>query len=133
MEVGLETRTGRSRPTVRGKFIYRGAQKVEIRGVTYGTFRPDEAGVQFPARATVAEDFATMAMSGINAVRTYTVPPGWLLDLAADHALLVLIGVPDGPRRLPGEPLDETLDREDRPRGCWLLRRTPGRPGLRNR
>lgn len=35
-----------------------------------------------------------MAMSGINAVRTYTVPPGWLLDLAADHGLLVLIGVP---------------------------------------
>ncbi len=94
MEVGVDTGPSQSRVTVRGKFLYRAGEKIEIRGVTYGTFPPDETGVQFPARATVAEDFATMAMSGINAVRTYTVPPGWLLDLAADHGLLVLIGVP---------------------------------------
>ncbi|MDQ3090907.1 MAG: hypothetical protein M3R46_04435, partial [Actinomycetota bacterium] len=62
--------------------------------MTYGTFPPDETGVQFPGRATVAHDFATMARSGINAVRTYTVPSRSLLDLAADHGLLVLIGVP---------------------------------------
>ncbi|MDQ4026118.1 MAG: glycosyltransferase, partial [Actinomycetota bacterium] len=79
---------------MRGKFLYRAGEQIDIRGVTYGTFSPDETGVQFPARATVAEDFATMAMSGINAVRTYTVPPRWLLDLAADRGLLVLVGVP---------------------------------------
>lgn len=94
MEVGVKTRHSQSRPAVRGKFLYRAGEQIEIRGVTYGTFSPDEAGVQFPAPATVAEDFATMAMSGFNAVRTYTVPPRWLLDLAADHGLLVLIGVP---------------------------------------
>jgi GT2 family glycosyltransferase len=94
MEVGKEIRPSRSRPTVRGKFLYRADQKIEIRGVTYGTFPPDETGVQFPGRATVAHDFATMARSGINAVRTYTVPSRSLLDLAADHGLLVLIGVP---------------------------------------
>ena len=94
MEVGAETRHSQDRATVRGKFLYRAGEKVEIRGVTYGTFSPDETGVQFPGRAMVAEDFATMARSGINAVRTYTLPPSWLLDLAADHGLLVLIGVP---------------------------------------
>jgi GT2 family glycosyltransferase len=35
-----------------------------------------------------------MAASGINAVRTYTVPPAWLLDLAAQHGLRVMIGLP---------------------------------------
>ncbi|MCD6015157.1 MAG: glycosyl transferase family 2 [Solirubrobacterales bacterium] len=35
-----------------------------------------------------------MAASGFNAVRTYTVPPRWLLDLAADHGLFVMVGLP---------------------------------------
>ena len=33
-----------------------------------------------------------MAASGINAVRTYTVPPRWLLDTAQRHGLRVLAG-----------------------------------------
>src|SRR5207249_402551 len=32
--------------------------------------------------------------SGVNAVRTYTVPPIWLVDLAQQHGLLVLVGLP---------------------------------------
>jgi glycosyltransferase involved in cell wall biosynthesis len=39
-------------------------------------------------------DFACMAASGVNAVRTYTVPPRWLLDAAADSKLFVMVGVP---------------------------------------
>jgi hypothetical protein len=33
-----------------------------------------------------------MRASGVNSVRTYTVPPRWLLDLAQAHALRVLVG-----------------------------------------
>jgi GT2 family glycosyltransferase len=82
------------RITVRGKFLYRGSEKFYVKGVTYGTFAPDENGLQFPSRETVEKDFALMVSHGFNAVRTYTVPPSYLLDLAADYGLKVLVGLP---------------------------------------
>jgi O-antigen biosynthesis protein len=82
------------RPSVRGKFLYLGNEKLLLRGVTYGTFRADEHGNQFPAPDAVRRDFAAMATCGVNAVRTYTVPPAWLFDLAAGNGLRVLVGLP---------------------------------------
>jgi glycosyltransferase involved in cell wall biosynthesis len=79
---------------VRGKSIYLGDEKLYVRGVTYGTFRPDEETDDFPRFEAVADDFAAMAAHGINAVRTYTVPPLWLLDLAHENGLHVLVGLP---------------------------------------
>ena len=35
-----------------------------------------------------------MAACGINSIRTYTVPPRWLLDSAQRHGLRVLVGLP---------------------------------------
>ncbi len=35
-----------------------------------------------------------MAAQGLNAVRVYTIPPGWLLDLALRHGLRVMVGLP---------------------------------------
>ena len=67
---------------------------MHVRGVTYGTFRPDEETSDFPSVESVAEDFAGMAANGVNAVRTYTVPPRWLLDLASEHRLYVMVGLP---------------------------------------
>ncbi len=81
------------RPHVGGKFLFVGKEKFWVKGVTYGTFRPDAQDVQFPARATVERDFAQMAENGINALRTYTVPPRWLLDVAAAHGLRVMVGI----------------------------------------
>ena len=92
--MGETERESRSRPTVQGKFLHRSGEKLYIRGATYGTFRPNEYGAPYPPPATVDKDFANMAASGLNAVRVYTVPPRWLLDLAADHGLLALVGVP---------------------------------------
>ncbi|MBN2182871.1 MAG: glycosyltransferase [Sedimentisphaerales bacterium] len=77
----------------RGKFFFRD-EKFFIRGVTYGTFHPDENGVQYPSQKRVARDFAMMESHSINAIRTYTVPPSWLLDLAAQHNLDVMVGLP---------------------------------------
>ncbi len=82
-----------TRPAVRGKFIYVGNNKLWIKGVTYGTFRPDENNHQFPPRQQVEQDFAAMAANGINCVRTYTVPPRWLLDVAQKHGLRVMVGI----------------------------------------
>ena len=82
------------RATARGKFIYVGEEKFYIRGVTYGPFRPDEQGCEYHDPETVDRDFAQMSASGINAVRTYTVPPRWLLDTAQKHDLRVMVGLP---------------------------------------
>ena len=82
-----------TRPAVRGKFIYVGNNKLWIKGVTYGTFRPDENNHQFPPRQRVEQDFAAMAANGINCVRTYTAPPRWLLDVAQKHGLRVMVGI----------------------------------------
>lgn len=81
------------RPHVLGKFIFIGNKKLYVRGVTYGTFRPAENGEQFPRAEVVEQDFAQMAANGINAVRTYTAPPRWLLDCAQRHGLYVMVGL----------------------------------------
>ena len=77
-----------------GRFIYLGDRKLYVRGVTYGTFasRPGlDPG--YPPPAVVEADFALMKASGINAVRTYTAPPLWLLDLAQEHSVFVMAGL----------------------------------------
>jgi O-antigen biosynthesis protein len=82
------------RPHVRGKFLFVGWEKFWVKGVTYGTFRPDEAGSNFPPRDIVSRDFHAMARAGLNSVRVYTIPPCWLLDLASLHGLRVMVGLP---------------------------------------
>jgi GT2 family glycosyltransferase len=86
--------TTMQRPRVAGKFLYAGADKLWIKGVTYGTFRPDAHGFNYPGPEVVRRDFAAMAAAGINAVRVYTVPPRWLLDEAQCHGLYVMVGLP---------------------------------------
>ena len=82
------------RLSVRGKFLFDGEDKFYARGVTYGTFRPRDEGCEFPLPEVVEADFAAMAAHGINAVRTYIVPPRWVLDSAAAHGLRVMVGLP---------------------------------------
>jgi O-antigen biosynthesis protein len=82
------------RPLVAGKFIHAGEDKLYVRGVTYGTFEPRGDSEEFPRPDVVAQDFAAMSDNGVNALRTYTVPPHWLLDLAGEHGLRVLVGTP---------------------------------------
>jgi GT2 family glycosyltransferase len=84
----------RVRPAVRGKFLVQGDDYLFVRGVTYGTFRPQPDGHEYPDRIVVEKDFSLMAANGINAVRTYTVPPSWLLDAAEHAGLHVLVGLP---------------------------------------
>jgi GT2 family glycosyltransferase len=83
----------RPRPVARGKFLWVGDRKLYVRGVTYGTFGRGEDGHQYPDRDVVASDFARMAAHGINAIRTYTAPPEWLLDLAQEHGLWIMAGL----------------------------------------
>jgi O-antigen biosynthesis protein len=81
------------RPTIHGRSIQVGGRKLHVRGVTYGTFRPLE-GLQFPPPDTVRRDLEAMVAAGANALRTYVPPPLWLLDLALEHDLRVMAGLP---------------------------------------
>ena len=92
VEAALETPL--ERPKVKGKFLFVGDEKFWIRGVTYGTFGTDECGVQYPPPEVVERDFTAIRDAGLNAVRVYTVPPRWLLDLAAAHGLRLMLGLP---------------------------------------
>ena len=85
--------TSTERARAEGKFLFVGDEKFYVRGVTYGTFQPDADGHEYPPRETVDRDFALMAEHGFNAVRTYTAPPRWLLDMAQAHGLKLLIGL----------------------------------------
>ena len=86
--------SGLLRPEVRGKFLFTGDEKLFVRGVTYGAFRPDSSGREYTDVAKIDSDFAEMAASGINAVRIpHTMPPRSLLDAARRHGLRVMVGL----------------------------------------
>ena len=81
-------------PTIGGKFFFVGDHKLYLRGVSYGPFSVGSHGFPFPDEATLVEDLRLMAEMGANTLRTFTVPPRWLLDQAAEHGLRVLITIP---------------------------------------
>lgn len=94
VSAAVATALPRQRPHVESKFLYCGSEKLWVRGVTYGPFCPDEKGSEYHDIESVERDFAQMAANGLNAVRTYTVPPRWLLDAAYRHGLYVMVGLP---------------------------------------
>ena len=79
----------------RGKFFFSGADKVFLKGVSYGPFAPDEQGSQFPDWDTHRSGpRARSPSSGPICLRTFTVPPRYVLDLAASRGVRVLVGIP---------------------------------------
>ena len=78
----------------KGKFFFAGGEKFFVKGVTYGTFAVASHGAPFPERPVIERDFALMRELGANTFRTFTVPPRWLLDLAAEYGLRVIVGIP---------------------------------------
>src|SRR3712207_1346816 len=68
-----------------------------------------------------------MAANGLNAVRTYTVPPRWLLDTAQRNGLYVMVG-------LPWEQhvafLERQRARSIQERLCAAVRKVAGHPAI---
>ena len=81
-------------PRVNGRFLEADGRRFLVKGVTYGTFAPDQTGGQFPPPAQVDEDFRLMA--GRASTRSASTPPPeiGLLDAAARHGLRVMVGCP---------------------------------------
>lgn len=82
------------RVRVAGKYLYAGSERISIKGVTYGPFKPTPDGCEYHDPERVRRDFELMAQSGLTCVRTYTVPPRWLLDIAHELGLRVFVGIP---------------------------------------
>ena len=82
------------RPHARGKFLFVGGDKLWVRGVTYGAFRPGPNGQEYHDVKVLERDFSLMAANGLNAVRIpHTLPPRQLLDIAQKHGLRVMVGL----------------------------------------
>ncbi|MEX2287739.1 MAG: glycosyltransferase [Planctomycetaceae bacterium] len=94
-----------SRPSVRqlganvgavridGKLLLRGNSRFPIQGVTYGPFAPDERGYAFPPVDRIRDDYRSMREAGVNAVRTYHVPPPWLIEAAEEFDVALFVDV----------------------------------------
>lgn len=76
-----------------GKLLSQGGRPFYMRGITYGTFAPDENGDQFPPQDQVVADFRAIAANGFNTVRCYTVPPSRVMDAALACNLNILAGL----------------------------------------
>jgi hypothetical protein len=85
---------GFRRPRAAGKFLYLGNEKLWVRGVSYGAFRPDANGHEYYDLRVIERDFAQIAANGLNSVRIpHTMPPRLLLDAAQQHGLRVMVGL----------------------------------------
>ena len=91
--MAVET-ASRSRVRVDGKFFRLDGKKFYVKGLTYGPFAPNAQNEPFAAPDQTAADFAQIREMGANLVRVYDTPPRWLLDLAHEHTLKVLIDIP---------------------------------------
>jgi hypothetical protein len=79
---------GVGEPCVDGKFLVLKGRRFWIKGVTYGSFRPNDEGEPYPAFSRVKDDFARMRDAGINTVRLFSPPPDRIADAAAALAAL---------------------------------------------
>lgn len=100
--LGLETRTvpvtlasvsAGERVRTDGRFLALGQDVFRVRGTTYGSFAPRCDGELFPEPADVERDFAVISARGLNVVRTYTLPPPDVFELAEAYNLRLLVGL----------------------------------------
>src|SRR6266849_20997 len=78
----------------RGKYLFEGAEKFYVRGVSYGPFAPNSRGEQYPEPERAAADFALMRQLGANLVRLYVPPPPWMVEEARKAGLRLMVGIP---------------------------------------
>ena len=79
---------------IQAKFFFEGDRKWFLKGVTYGPFKPNSDGDLTATPEQAKADFSLMRELGVNLIRVYHVPPRWLLDLAAEAGIRVMISIP---------------------------------------
>ena len=78
---------------VDGKHLVSNGRPFHAKGVTYGSFTPRLDGELYPESFQIKTDLVEIAATGVNVVRTYTLPPRELLDVAGELGLHVLVGL----------------------------------------
>ncbi|MBI4663803.1 MAG: glycosyltransferase [Verrucomicrobia bacterium] len=86
--------TDPGRVRVDGKFFRQGKTKFHPKGVTYGPFAPNGRGEPFPDEEQARKDFAKIRELSVNLLRVYDRPAVWIMDLAAQHELKILVDIP---------------------------------------
>jgi GT2 family glycosyltransferase len=87
--------TGLKRVRIDGKFFQAGSgEKLWVKGVTYGPFRPREDGLALPDQHQIEADMRQIIGLGANVVRVYHTPPREFLDTAHEFRLKVFVDVP---------------------------------------
>lgn len=76
-----------------GKFLRVGRNSFHVRGVAYGGFAARLDGWQFPERVQVKKDLTAIAFTGLNTVRTYTLPPPDIFEICEELDLRLLVGI----------------------------------------
>jgi len=84
------------RITVDGRFFRNGSGPFYVKGVTYGPFKKNSEGEDFPEPEQVLKDFRQIRVLGANLIRIYHVPSREFLDTAGESGLKVLLDVPWG-------------------------------------
>ncbi|MDP8932242.1 MAG: glycosyltransferase [Actinomycetota bacterium] len=94
-----------------GKRFDRDGARVQLKGVTYGTFARRADGARYPEPDRIEWDLTHMAARGLNALRLYTPPPPDLLEVADDLALALFVAIDE-----PGLQIDPPTTRGGRRR-----------------
>ncbi len=92
-----------------GKFFRLGTEKFDVKGVTYGPFKPNFDGDPLPEPAQVRRDFELIRDLGANCLRIYHNPPTWFMDLAQEMGLKIFLDVA-WPKNLMFVGSDEITD-----------------------
>ncbi|MGH2756064.1 MAG: hypothetical protein ACRDLB_16760, partial [Actinomycetota bacterium] len=64
-----------TRVRVDGNHLSRKGAPFRVKGTTYGSFAARPDGYRFPDSGQIKRDLAAMKEAGLNALRTYTLPP----------------------------------------------------------
>ncbi len=76
-----------------GKFLRVGDDKIILRGISYGPFRPNADGEPFPEPARLSLDLAHLHELGFDTVRLYDPPSDRLLSEAQRLGLKLIVGL----------------------------------------
>lgn len=83
-----------SRLRVSGKFLRVGDEKVRLRGISYGPFRPNSTGAPFPEDACLTNDLEHLSARQFDTVRLHHPPSSQLLNEAERLGLRLIVGIP---------------------------------------
>lgn len=77
-----------------GKWLRAGAEKWQMRGVSYGPFKPNSLGEPFPEDSALVADLRHIGALGFNTVRLYELPTPQVIHAATKLGLRLWVGIP---------------------------------------